>query len=317
MTEKIHLSCEIPEELAGQRLDQALARVFPDYSRSCLQRWIKAGQVQINGRAAKTREPVAAGDHVVIDGELAVQAHWQAQAIALDVIFEDESLIVINKPAGLVSHPGAGNPDNTLSNALLHHCHALEQLPRAGLIHRLDKSTTGLLVVAKTLPAHTALVRELQARNIHREYAAIVNGVMTAGGTVEAPIGRHPKQRIKMAVLSHGGKHAVTHYRVIQRFAAHTYIKVILETGRTHQIRVHMAHIHYPIVGDPVYGGRQRLPKDPSPELKAALQNFNRQALHARRLSLMHPELQTEITWEAPLPEDFQHLLDCLSDGTV
>lgn len=277
----INLAANIPEELANNRLDQVLAKLFPEYSRTKLQTWIKAGYVNIT-----------------VNAMLEPQERWEAQPIKLDIIYEDDDIMIINKPAGLVVHPAAGNPDSTMLNALLHHDSELNKLPRAGIIHRLDKDTSGLLVVAKTLTAYTKLVAELQARKIKREYEAIVNGVMTAGGTIDAAIGRHPRDRKRMAVTA-SGKPAVTHYRVIKRFDKYTHIKVMLETGRTHQIRVHMAYIHYPIVGDPVYGGRYKCP----------LATFNRQALHARRLGLNHPQTGEYMEWEAPLPKDMQQLL--------
>ena len=229
----------------------------------------------------------------------------------LEILYEDSALIVLNKPPGLVVHPGAGNREGTLVNALLHHAPELANVPRAGVVHRLDKDTSGLLVVARTLAAHTHLVAQLQARTVKREYFAIVAGVMTAGGTIEAPVGRHPSERTRMAVVV-GGREAVTHYRVLERFRGHTYVRVNLETGRTHQIRVHMAHLHYPLVGDPTYGGRLRLPADSSSTLREALRHFKRQALHAGVLGLIHPESGAALQWDAPLPADMQQLLEAL-----
>jgi 23S rRNA pseudouridine1911/1915/1917 synthase len=298
-------------ELAGKRLDQALAQLFPDYSRSRLQQWVKAGLVTLDGVTCRPRDKVLGGEWVALEARLEDQVECRPQAIDLDIVYEDASLILINKPAGLVVHPAAGNPDGTLQNALLHHDPELIQLPRAGIIHRLDKETTGLLVIARTPAAHKALVEQLQAREFDREYRAVVTGVMTAGGSVDEPIGRHPTQRIKMAV-HRAGKEAVTHYRVLERFRAHTYLKINLETGRTHQIRVHMAHLRYPLVGDPVYAGRLRQPAGASEQLREALRRFRRQALHALKLGLTHPESGEWMEWESPLPEDMQLLLEAL-----
>ena len=290
------------------RLDQALAEVFSEYSRSRLSVWLKAGLVRVNGEQRRGRDKVWGGEQVEIQAELEEQTDWQAEAIPLDIVFEDAHLIVINKPAGLVVHPAAGNPAGTLVNALLHHDPALGTMPRAGIVHRLDKDTSGLLVVARTLPAQKSLVEQLQARQLLREYEAVVTGVMTAGGMVDAPIGRHPVQRKRMAVTPNG-KPAVTHYRVVERFRAHSWIRCRLETGRTHQIRVHLAHIHYPLVGDPVYGGRLRLPKGCGEALAGTLRGFRRQALHAGRLGLTHPQSGKSLEWKARLPADMEHLL--------
>jgi 23S rRNA pseudouridine1911/1915/1917 synthase len=308
-----HHSARVGVDLAGKRLDQALAQLFPNYSRSRLQQWVKEGLVTLDGVACRPRDKVLGGEWITLEARLEDQVECQPEAIELDIVYEDESLLVINKPAGLVVHPAAGNPDGTLQNALLHHDSELIQLPRAGIIHRLDKETTGLLVIAKTPGAHRNLVEQLQAREFEREYRAIVIGVMTAGGSVDKPIGRHPTQRIKMAV-TYSGKEAVTHYRVEERFRAHTYLKVKLETGRTHQIRVHMAHIRYPLVGDPVYAGRLRQPAGASEQLREKLRHFHRQALHAKRLGLTHPVSGEWIEWEAPLPEDMQQLLEVLRE---
>jgi 23S rRNA pseudouridine1911/1915/1917 synthase len=287
----------IPENLDNKRLDQALAKLFPEYSRSRLQAWIKARRVKVDGKILKSRDKVHTGQNIIVTPIIEPQKYWEAQAIALDIIYEDDDIIIINKPVGLVVHPGAGTRDRTMLNALLHHAPELAKLPRAGIIHRLDKDTSGLLVVARNLKSHTKLVAELQQRNIKREYEAIVVGVMAAGGTIDAPIGRHPKDRKRMAVVT-SGKPAITHYRVIKRFKGYTHIKVTLETGRTHQIRVHMAYIHYPIVGDPVYGGN-----------KARYKNFKRQALHAKSLGLIHPRTGENREWQAPLPNDMGMLL--------
>jgi 23S rRNA pseudouridine1911/1915/1917 synthase len=302
---------EVPLESAGQRLDQLLAIRCPDYSRSRLQHWIKTGRVLLDGRSCLPKQKLRGGERIVLRPELEAEVFDQGEAMLLDILFEDEALLVVNKPAGLVMHPAAGNPTGTLLNGLLAYHPPLAQVPRAGIVHRLDKETSGLLVVAKTLSAQNALVRQLQARSVKREYRAVTQGVMTAGGTVDAPIARHPVNRLRMAVID-SGKPAVTHYRILQRFRAHTYLKVNLETGRTHQIRVHMAHIRYPLVGDPLYGGRLKLPRGAGEVLIETLRRFRRQALHAMRLSLEHPLSGEQLSWEAPLPEDMQVLLAAL-----
>ncbi len=307
MSEQV-LEEEVPPGLSGRRLDQVLAELFSDYSRSRLQKWIKAGRVTLNDKQLRARDKVSVGDHirVMIEDEQLVEA--VSQPIDLDIRYEDEHLLIINKPAGLVVHPAAGNPHGTMLNGLLHHDPALQGLPRAGIVHRLDKETSGLLVVARTLKAHKRLVELLQAREIHREYRTIVNGVMISGGSVDEPIGRHPLQRKRMAVV-HTGKPARTDYRVLQRFRAHSLLQVKLHSGRTHQIRVHMAHINYPVVGDPVYGGRLKIPAGASEELKSALRSFRRQALHAFKLGFAHPETGEWMEWECAIPDDMQHLL--------
>tara|TARA_R110002110_G_scaffold415765_1_gene655136 strand:- start:14681 stop:15661 length:981 start_codon:yes stop_codon:yes gene_type:complete len=312
MTEKISLQAQVPEDAQGARLDQVAAQLFPDYSRSRLQAWIKSGQLQVDGAQCRPRDKVIAGAQLSVQAELEAEVSWQAEAIALDIVYEDDSILVINKPAGLVVHPAAGHADGTLVNALLNHEPELANLPRAGIVHRLDMETSGIMVVARTLPAHNDLVAQLQARTVRREYTAVCIGAMTGGGTVDAPMGRHPRQRKKMAVLSAGGKTAITHYRIAQRFGHHTCIKVNLETGRTHQIRVHMAYRKYPLVGDPAYGGRPRIPKGASDELIDELRAFPRQALHARVLGLIHPQSGDEMTFECALPDDLAHLIDVL-----
>ena len=306
----------VPDSAAGSRLDQLLAEKCPDYSRSRLQHWIKTGRVTLDGETCRPREKLRGGERILLRPELEAEVRDQGEAMPLDILYEDDSLLVVNKPAGLVMHPAAGNPRGTLLNGLLAHHPALAQIPRAGIVHRLDKETSGLLVVAKTLAAQNALVRQLQARSVKREYRAVTQGVMTAGGSVDAPIGRHPVNRLRMSVIE-TGKPALTHYRVLQRFRAHTSIRVNLETGRTHQIRVHMAHIHYPLVGDPLYGGRLKIPAGAGENLGQTLRSFHRQALHAARLSLQHPETQETLTWEAPLPDDFQSLLNALEEDAV
>ena len=313
-TEQINtqrLEAVVPADAAGQRLDQVLAALFPDFSRTRLQQWLRAGHVSVDGRSLRARDKVWGGEHISVTAMVEVEVPWRGEAMPLEILYEDSALIVINKPPGLVVHPGAGNREGTLVNALLHHAPELANVPRAGVVHRLDKDTSGLLVVARTLAAHTHLVAQLQARSVKREYFAIVVGVMTAGGTIEAPVGRHPGERTRMAVV-HSGREAVTHYRVLERFRGHSYLRVNLETGRTHQIRVHMAHLHYPLVGDPTYGGRLRLPADSSSALQEALRHFKRQALHAGVLGLIHPESGAALQWEAPLPDDMQQLLEDL-----
>lgn len=310
-TELEILQLQVPETAAGLRLDQWLAERFPDYSRSRLQRWIKSGQVLLDGRHCQAKEKLRGGERLLVKPTLETEIADQGEAMTLDILFEDEAILVVNKPAGLVMHPAAGNPNGTLLNGLLNYLPDLALIPRAGIVHRLDKETSGLLVVAKTLSAQNALVRQLQARSVKREYRAIVQGIMRIGGSVDAPIARHPINRLRMAVIE-SGKPAVTHYRVIERFRAHTYLKVNLETGRTHQIRVHMAHLHYPLLGDPLYGGRLKLPAGASEDLIKELRGFRRQALHAMQLELIHPVRGESMAWKAPLPEDMQHLLEVL-----
>lgn len=309
----IHLTAVVPEELAGKRLDQALARLFSGHSRSRLQEWIRSGDVLVDNRAMRQRERVRGGEQIEIRAAFSVQEESLPEDIPLEVIHEDPSLLVVNKPPGLVVHPGAGNPHRTLLNALLHYDSTLDRVPRAGIVHRLDKNTSGLMVIARTPECHTRLVEMMQSRKIERQYQAIVTGAMTAGGTVDAPVGRHPVKRTRMAVVERG-KPAVTHYRVIRRFAAYTHIRIQLETGRTHQIRVHMAHIRHPIVGDPVYGGRLRLPKNASGKLITALKNFPRQALHASDITLPHPATGERLQCHSHLPEDMQQLLQILEN---
>ncbi|MEM9243581.1 MAG: 23S rRNA pseudouridine(1911/1915/1917) synthase RluD [Pseudomonadota bacterium] len=311
MITKIKLDFTIPEQLAGERLDRALAKQLPQYSRSRLKQWLTSGQLTIDGASPPPKYKIAGGEQVSIRADLEENNKWEAQAIDLDIIFEDESLLVINKPIDFVVHPGAGNSHNTLANALLHYHPPLAKLPRSGIVHRIDKDTTGLLVVAKTLEAQTNLIKQLQEKRIKRQYEAIVNGHPTGGGTINAPIGRHPKQRTKMAVVENG-KMAITHYRIIEHLPHHTRLKVRLETGRTHQIRVHLAHIGYPIVGDQSYGGRLKLPKNITPEVSQILRQFKRQALHARWLELKHPINHEQLKFEAPLPDDIKTLLNQL-----
>ncbi len=308
------LQARVPDTLAGKRLDQILAELFSDFSRSRLQQWVKDGAVLVDGRPMRPRDKLFGGEEIVVQAKLEVETAFEPEPIPLQIVYEDEAILVINKPAGLVVHPAAGNWQGTLLNALLHHAPQLATVPRAGIVHRLDKETTGLLVVAKTLESQTALVEQLQARQFTREYDAVVNGVLTGGGTVNEPMGRHPVDRKRMAVVRSGGKPAITHYRVEERFRAHTHIKVRLETGRTHQIRVHMAYLRYPLVGDPVYGGRLRLPPASGERLQQMLRGFSRQALHASRLGLHHPQTGDYMEWQAPMPEDMQRLIVVLRE---
>jgi 23S rRNA pseudouridine1911/1915/1917 synthase len=301
----------LPPESAGLRFDQALARALPQYSRARLQSWIESGAVQVDGRPLRPRDKVLGGEQVRIHAQLPPQGRVEAEVIPLAVVFTDRALLVIDKPAGLVVHPGAGNARHTLQNALLALDPQLALVPRAGLVHRLDKDTSGLLLVARTPEAHTTLTAALAARAITREYLAVCSGVMTAGGTIDEPIGRHRTLRTRMTVRA-DGRGAITHYRVVERFRGHTLVRVTLESGRTHQIRVHLAHIGFPIVGDPLYGGRRRVAKGSSPALAAELQSFPRQALHAARLRLAHPSTHRELEWQAPLPQDMQRLLAAL-----
>ena len=311
------LEAAVPMESAGRRFDQVLAELFPDFSRSRLTEWVKSGDALLDGRQVKPKEAVRGGEPVTLSVRLETETHAQPEAIALDVLHQDEDVLVINKPAGLVVHPGAGNPRGTLVNALLHLDPKLAELPRAGIVHRLDKDTSGLMVVARTLRAHTSLVEQLSGRAVHRQYLAVVQGTMVAGNTVDAPIGRHPTDRVRMAVLKDGGRDAVTHYRVREKFRAHTLVECRLETGRTHQIRVHMAHVRHPIVGDPLYGGAFRLPKGATEALVARLHGFRRQALHAEKLSFVHPASGETLTLEAPMPADMQALVLDLREDTA
>ena len=311
MSDHIQLEAKVTDDLVGKRLDQAVAQLFPDYSRSRLQGWIKDGSLTVNGEVKKPREKLLGGEAIAIDADLEVIEDHKPQNIPLDIVYEDEHILVINKPAGLVVHPAVGHRDGTLLNALLYHCPDIALVPRAGIVHRLDMDTTGLMVVAKTIAAQTELVEQLQERSMGREYEAVVNGVMTGGGVVDEPMGRHSKNRQKMAVVG-VGKEAVTHYRVLKKLRSHTHIRLKLETGRTHQIRVHMSHINYPLVGDQMYGGRFRLPKGCSDEMMDALRDFKRQALHAKKLELWHPHSGELVSWEVDLPEDIQNLLAVL-----
>ena len=309
-SEGIHEATVTPE-LAGRRFDQVLAELFPDYSRSRLQGWVREGLALLDGNVVQPRIKVKAGQAIRLTPAQEEPTGVAAEAMPLNLVYEDEDLIVINKPAGLVVHPGAGNPAGTLMNGLLHHAPELEALPRAGILHRIDKDTTGLLLVARSIAAHTRLVSDLQQRLIKREYRAVCNDRLTAGESVDAPIGRHPVQRTRMAV-NDKGKAAVTHYRVLARFAAHSFIVCRLETGRTHQIRVHMAWRKHALVGDPVYGGRLKIPAGASQQMTDVLKSFKRQALHASDLGFTHPVSGADMQFHAPLPEDLLALLNAL-----
>ena len=306
----------VPDSAAGRRLDAVLAELFPEYSRSRLSAWVKSGDVTVDGVSVRGRDPVRGGETVTLSAVQDTQTHAVAEDIPLDILYEDADVLVIDKPAGLVVHPGAGNPAGTLVNALLHHDPALELLPRAGIVHRLDKDTSGVMVVARTLPAHTSLVAQLPAREVHRQYLAIVVGALVSGGTARTGIDRHPRDRIRMAVRE-DGRDAVTHYRLRERFRNHTALECRLETGRTHQIRVHMNHLKHPIVGDPLYGGSFKLPKGASDDFIAALRGFKRQALHAEVLEFAHPLSGEPIRCTAPIPADMQQLMKLLREDAA
>jgi len=307
------LTASVPEGCDGMRFDQVLAQLFSDYSRSRLQGWVRKGRALLDGAEVLPRVRVKSGQQIELQPELEDVVTDVSEAMSLDIVYQDEDVIVLNKPAGLVVHPGAGNPAGTLLNGLLHHAPELSALPRAGILHRLDKDTSGLLLVARSVGAQTRLTRDLEQRLIRREYRAVCQARLTAGGTVDAPVGRHRVHRTRMAVTN-AGRAAVTHYRVLQRFAAHTYIAVRLETGRTHQIRVHMAHVSHPLVGDPVYGGRLRLPKGAGEGVHEALKAFRRQALHASDLGFTHPASGEALQFHAPLPVDLLKLLHTLEE---
>lgn len=306
------LNAIVPAELGGRRFDQALAELFPDYSRSRLTAWIKSGAARLDGETVVApRQSVHGGERVEIDVVVEREIGAQPEAIELDIVHVDADVIVVNKPSGLVVHPGAGNPAGTLQNALLHFDPKLAEIPRGGIVHRLDKDTSGLMVVARSMRAHTSLVEQLSERDVHRQYLAIVYGAMVAGGRVDAPLGRHPRDRLKQAVRE-DGREAVTHYRVRERFRTMTLVECRLETGRTHQIRVHMAHVKHPLVGDPQYGGLLKLPKGASAELVETLRGFKRQALHAEQLEFVHPKTGKPASFEAQPPADMQVLLAAL-----
>jgi len=312
------LTATIPASAAGRRFDQALAELFPDYSRSRLTAWIRAGDVLLDGATVAPRHIVSGGEPVSLRAQPSQEVPLAPEAIDLDIRYEDREVLVVNKPVGLVVHPGAGQPAGTLQNALLHFDPKLAEIPRAGIVHRLDKDTSGLMVIARTLRAHASLVEQLQAHDVHRQYEAVVYGAMIAGGSVDASIGRHPRDRIKQAVVEGpSAKPAVTHYRVRERFRAHTLIECRLETGRTHQIRVHMAHAHHPLVGDATYGSGLRLPKGATPELVEALRAFKRQALHAEQLEFVHPKSGKPVNVTAERPADLEQLVRALREDSV
>lgn len=312
MAQQLQLNATVADSQLGQRLDQAVAEMFPDYSRSRIKEWILDNRVQVNGKVInKPKEKVLGGEQILVDALIEEDSRWEPQDIPLNVVYEDEDIIVINKPRGLVVHPGAGNPDGTVLNALLFHYPEIGDVPRAGIVHRLDKDTTGLMVIARTVPAQTRLVESLQLREITREYEAVAIGRMTAGGIVDEPISRHPVKRTHMSVHPMG-KPALTRYRVMEHFRAHTRLRLRLESGRTHQIRVHMAHINHPLIGDPLYGGRPRPLKGASDEFFQVMRKFDRQALHATMLKLYHPISGIEMQWRAELPDDMVQLINVL-----
>ncbi|OTQ51018.1 23S rRNA pseudouridine(1911/1915/1917) synthase RluD [Gilliamella apis] len=313
---KLKLSSEIEQTQLGMRLDQALSELFPDYSRSRIKEWIVNNKVLVNNNIVnKPKDKVLGGEKIIIEVEIEEETYHQPEDIKLNIVYEDDHILVINKPQDLVVHPGAGNPNGTVLNALLYHYPDISRVPRAGIVHRLDKDTTGLMVVAKTIEAQTHLVESLQLREITREYEAVAMGIITAGGSVDQPITRHPTKRTHMAVFP-TGKPAVTHYRVMEKYRLHTRLRLRLETGRTHQIRVHMAHIAHPLVGDPLYGGRPRPPKGASESFIQTLRDFDRQALHATMLRLYHPITGELMEWHAPIPDDMQKLIQELQLDT-
>lgn len=307
------LTLELPPEVMGLRLDQALTQIFSDHTRAQIQTWLRDNRVTVDEKPGKASQRVLGMEQVRVLVPEPESGDWAAEDIPLDICFEDEDILVINKPAGLVTHPAPGNREGTLLNAIVHHAPACATLARAGIVHRLDKDTSGLLVVAKSEAARQDLIDQLAAREVTREYRALVVGALTGGGRIEAPIGRHPLDRKRMGVVG-SGKPAVTHYRIAERFPRHTLLKVRLETGRTHQIRVHMAYMHHPIVGDPVYGGRQMVPPGLNEAQQEQWRSFRRQALHAAHLAFMHPRTGEYLSWSAPLPKDFEQILQLLRE---
>jgi len=312
---RLSLQFQLDETYLGQRIDQVAATIWSDFSREKLKQWLKEGHLLVNGNSVKPKYKCEGFELLTLEVELEAQTRSLPEDIPLDIVYEDEDIIVVNKPVGMVVHPGAGNSSGTLVNALLHHYPKSAELTRAGLVHRIDKDTSGLLVVAKNLEAQFSLSKQLAKKTVYRVYDLIVYGNVIAGGTVDEPIKRHPVDRVKMAVLP-GGKDAVTHYNVKERFQHFTRIQARLETGRTHQIRVHMAHINHPLVGDPLYGGRPRPPKGASEAFINTLRGFDRQALHATMLRLYHPITGIEMEWHAPLPQDMVDLIDALKADT-
>ena len=309
------LTAIIPNHFSGDRLDKVLASVFPDFSRTTMQSWLDAGRVQLNNQVPSKRTIVVGGENVAIDVPERQPQYWLPEKIPIEIVFEDEQLLVINKPAGMVVHPGAGNAQGTLLNAIIEHCSSLSSLPRGGIVHRLDKNTSGLLVVAKTEPARLNLIKQFKSRTVARHYLAITEGRLISGGTIDAPIGRHPRDRRKMTVGS--GKPAVSHYRIVSRYRLHTLVRVKLDTGRTHQIRVHFRHAGIPLVGDPEYGSKPKLPAGASDELIAALRELGRQALHAETLEILHPANDESVHWHVGLPEDLRTLILALKRDSV
>lgn len=307
------MTATVPEALHGARLDAAAASLFPAFSRSRLADWIKSGRLQRNDGIAKPRDKVAVADYITLTPEYDDRVEWAPEALPLDLLYEDDHVIVLNKPAGLVVHPAAGHHSGTLVNRLLAHAPEMASLPRGGIVHRLDKDTSGVMLAAKSTLAHKSLVAQLAERTVSRHYSAVCRGTFSGGGTIDGPIGRHPTSRIKMAVVP-DGKPAVTHYRIAERFGAHTHLDVSLESGRTHQIRVHLAWRKHPLIGDPVYGGRAMRPAGASDRLLSALQEFPRQALHARELAFLHPESDESLQFSAPIPQDLAELLGCLAE---
>jgi len=314
LVEQLHAT--VTQEQAGRRFDQVLAELFSDYSRTRLSEWVKSGDARLDGAQVRPREAVRGGQRITVAAVLGVETDAEPEDIALTVLYEDDDVLVIDKPAGLVVHPGAGNPNGTLVNALLFRDPRLVALPRAGIVHRLDKDTSGVMVVARSQRAHTGLIEQLSGRAVHRQYLAVVVGAMVAGSSIDAPIGRHGRDRVRMAVVE-GGRPAITHYRVQQRYRAHTALECRLETGRTHQIRVHMAHIRHPLIGDPLYGGALRIPKAASAELDTVLRGFRRQALHAQYLSFAHPASGEPVQCEAPVPADLTALMAALQTDSA
>ena len=309
------LTAIIPNHFGGDRLDKVLASVFPDFSRTVIQSWLDAGRVQLNNQVPSKRAIVVGGENVAIDVPERQPQNWLPEKIPIEIVFEDEQLLVINKPAGMVVHPGAGNAQGTLLNAIIEHCSSLISLPRGGIVHRLDKNTSGLLVVAKTEPARLNLIKQFKSRTAGRHYLAITEGRLISGGTIDAPIGRHPRDRRKMTVGA--GKPAVSHYRIVSRYRLHTLVRIKLDTGRTHQIRVHFRHAGIPLVGDPEYGSKPKLPAGASDELIAALRELGRQALHAETLEILHPANDEPVHWHVGLPEDLRSLILALKKDSI
>jgi 23S rRNA pseudouridine1911/1915/1917 synthase len=314
MHQDVNLKARVPGDMAGDRLDQIAAHLFPDYSRSRLQQWIKSGELTVDENRKKAKDKLYGGELLEVKARLVVLDEHEPQQVDFELVHEDDHLLVVNKPVGLVTHPAPGNRDRTLLNGLLYRFPELELIPRAGIVHRLDKDTSGLMVVARTLASQNHLVNQLQLRSVTRLYEAIVYGVILHSSTIEQPIGRHPANRKKMAIRP-DGKEAITHYRVIRAYRQHTHLEIKLETGRTHQIRVHMASLRHPLVGDPAYGGTVRIPSKGSAQLKALVSAFGRQALHARQLVLDHPYSGERVSWKTELPEDMRALIDALDES--